>query len=143
MSESARLGGTLPPEFSRPVIDRTRPLRFRLNGRAFSGFEGDTVFTALIANGVHTAGKFGAHHIALDTYTAPPVALEGNEGRPDLAMPMTICPAVNGASLVSVGPLPAVKNRLLARLLPRRKDTLGLAYKTGAAEPGGKTQPQA
>ncbi|WP_338607354.1 FAD-dependent oxidoreductase [Pelagibacterium nitratireducens] len=137
MSESARLCGALPPEFSRPVIDRTRPVRFRLNGRAFAGFEGDTIFTALLANGVHTAGKFGADSVALDAYTAPPIALEGNEGRPDLAMPMTICPAVNGASLVSAGPVPAVTNTLAARLLPRRKDTLGLVYKTGAAEPGG------
>lgn len=137
MSENNRLGGTLPPEFAHPVIDRTRPVRFRLNGRAFSGFEGDTVLSALLANGVDAAGRLGTDIIALDAYTAPPIALEGNDGRADLAMPMAICPAADGASFVSVGPSPVVGFALAALLLPRPRDTLGLIYKSGSAEPGG------
>lgn len=137
MSETNRLGGTLPPEFAHPVIDRTRPVRFRLNGRAFSGFEGDTVLSALLASGVHAAGRLGTDTIALDAHTAPPIALESNDGRADLAMPMAICPAADGVSFVSVGPSPAVGLALAARLVPRPSDTLGLIYTTGSAEPGG------
>ncbi|AEQ50819.1 FAD-dependent oxidoreductase [Pelagibacterium halotolerans] len=137
MNEKARLGGTLPPEFARPVIDSSRPVQFRLNGRSFAGVEGDTVLSALLANGIDSAGRFDGTVIALDEYSAPPIALEGNEGRPDLAMPMAICPAVDGASFVSVGPAPAVAQTFAARLMPRAKDTLGLTYKTGSAEPGG------
>jgi len=137
MSGSNRLAGKLPPEFAHPVIDRTRPVRFRLNGRTLHGFEGDTVLSALLANGVHTAGRYAGNVIALDEYTAPPIVLEGNENRPDLAMPMAICPAVDGAAFISVGPRPAVTKTLAARFLPRRKDTLGLVYKSGSAEPGG------
>lgn len=33
-------------------IDRSRPLRFRFNGKAFSGFAGDTLASALLANDV-------------------------------------------------------------------------------------------
>ncbi|WP_421950874.1 FAD-dependent oxidoreductase [Pelagibacterium sp.] len=137
MSGANRLGGTLPPEFSHPVIDRTRPVRFRFNGRAVSGFEGDTVLSALLATGVRIAGRYAGNVVALDEHTAPPIALEGNETRPDLAMPMAICPAIDGAAFASVGPRPAVTRTLTARLLPPRRDTLGLAYKTGSAEPGG------
>ena len=34
------------------AIDRTRPLRFRLDGRELTGFVGDTLASALLANGV-------------------------------------------------------------------------------------------
>ncbi len=33
-------------------IDRTRPLRFVFDGRAYQGYEGDTLASALLANGV-------------------------------------------------------------------------------------------
>ena len=33
-------------------IDRSRPLRFTFDGRAYEGFEGDTLASALLANGV-------------------------------------------------------------------------------------------
>ena len=37
------------------VIDRSKSLSFTWNGKAMSGFEGDTIASALAANGV-------AHH---------------------------------------------------------------------------------
>ncbi|MDH3533008.1 MAG: 2Fe-2S iron-sulfur cluster-binding protein, partial [Gammaproteobacteria bacterium] len=33
-------------------IDRSRPLQFRFNGRSYAGFAGDTLASALLANGV-------------------------------------------------------------------------------------------
>ncbi|MFQ6005322.1 MAG: sarcosine oxidase subunit alpha family protein [Woeseia sp.] len=38
-------------------IDRLRPLGFRFNGRSLQGFAGDTLASALLANGVVTVGR--------------------------------------------------------------------------------------
>src|SRR5690606_13340261 len=133
----ARLNGELPPEFSRPVIDRAQPLRFRLNGRPITGFMGDTVLSALLASGIGTTGMLAGSPLALDEHTAPAIALAGNEERTDPAMPAVLCPAVNGASFVTLGPRPGAPASLLSRLLMRRRNSLGLLYRSGSAEPGG------
>ncbi|WP_417580477.1 FAD-dependent oxidoreductase [Pelagibacterium sp.] len=137
MSELNRLGNQLPAEFAHPVVDRTRSIRFKLNGRKVAGLEGDTVLSALLANGIVAAGHYGKDSIALDENTAPAVVVEGNEARADLAMPMAICPAVDGASFLTVGPRPNATRTFAARFLPQRNDTLGLDYDSGSAAPGG------
>ena len=38
-------------------IDRSRPLSFRFDGRRFEGFSGDTLASALLANGVAIVGR--------------------------------------------------------------------------------------
>ncbi|NIN39540.1 MAG: hypothetical protein GTO67_13280, partial [Gammaproteobacteria bacterium] len=38
-------------------IDRSKPLRFRFDGRNYTGFEGDTLASALLANGVKIVGR--------------------------------------------------------------------------------------
>jgi sarcosine oxidase subunit alpha len=38
-------------------IDRSQPLRFRFNGRTYEGFAGDTLASALLANGVLLVGR--------------------------------------------------------------------------------------
>lgn len=43
-------------------IDRTRPLEFRFDGRRYSGYAGDTLASALLANGVHTVGRSFKYH---------------------------------------------------------------------------------
>ena len=43
-------------------IDRTRPLAFTFDGRAYSGFAGDTLASALLANGVHLFGRSFTYH---------------------------------------------------------------------------------
>jgi heterotetrameric sarcosine oxidase alpha subunit len=39
------------------LIDRSRPLRFTFNGRTLQGYEGDTLASALLANGVHVVAR--------------------------------------------------------------------------------------
>ena len=39
------------------LIDRTRPLAFTFDGRRFTGHPGDTLASALLANGVHLVGR--------------------------------------------------------------------------------------
>jgi sarcosine oxidase subunit alpha len=43
-------------------VDRNRPLRFRFDGKAYSGFAGDTLASALLANGVHLVGRSFKYH---------------------------------------------------------------------------------
>ncbi|KAB2919176.1 MAG: sarcosine oxidase subunit alpha family protein [Hyphomicrobiaceae bacterium] len=43
-------------------IDRTRPVHFLFNGRTIAGFAGDSVASALLANGVHLVGRSFKYH---------------------------------------------------------------------------------
>jgi sarcosine oxidase, subunit alpha len=44
------------------LIDRAKPLRFTFNGRAYAGFAGDTLASALVANGVRIVGRSFKYH---------------------------------------------------------------------------------
>jgi sarcosine oxidase subunit alpha len=43
-------------------IDRERKLQFRFNGKSYTGFDGDTLASALLANGVHMVGRSWKYH---------------------------------------------------------------------------------
>ena len=43
-------------------IDRARPLRFTFDGRGYEGYHGDTLASALLANGVHLVGRSFKYH---------------------------------------------------------------------------------
>ena len=43
-------------------IDRTKPLKFQWSGRRYSGFAGDTLASALLANGVDIVGRSFKYH---------------------------------------------------------------------------------
>src|SRR4051794_550668 len=43
-------------------IDRAKRLRFHFDGRRYEGFSGDTLASALIANGVHLVGRSFKYH---------------------------------------------------------------------------------
>jgi len=43
-------------------VDRTKPLRFEFDGRGYAGFAGDTLASALLANGVHLVGRSFKYH---------------------------------------------------------------------------------
>jgi sarcosine oxidase subunit alpha len=43
-------------------IDRTRPLSFDFNGKRYGGYVGDTLASALLANGVHLVGRSYKYH---------------------------------------------------------------------------------
>lgn len=52
------------------LIDRTRPLSFTFNGKNYSGFEGDTLASALLANGVKVVGRSFKYHRPRGVFTA-------------------------------------------------------------------------
>jgi sarcosine oxidase, subunit alpha len=57
---SAANGGFRTPSGGR--IDRAQRLRFQFDGQAYEGFAGDTLASALLANGVHLTGRSFKYH---------------------------------------------------------------------------------
>ena len=55
MSQAARLakGGR---------INREKPVHFNFNGRRITGYEGDTMASALLANGIHLVARSFKYH---------------------------------------------------------------------------------
>ncbi|MCD7059509.1 FAD-dependent oxidoreductase [Pelagibacterium xiamenense] len=104
MTQPNRMPSPHAADFSAPQIDPAAPVTFRLDGRRLTGFAGDTVLSALLANGIDIVGIHMGHPLALDETTAPPIALKGNEGQPDLSMPMALCPIVEGAEFITCAP---------------------------------------
>jgi sarcosine oxidase subunit alpha len=43
-------------------VDRDREIRFRFNGQSYTGLAGDTLCSALLANGVHLVGRSWKYH---------------------------------------------------------------------------------
>ena len=44
------------------LIDRAAPLNFTFDGKTFAGFQGDTLASALVANGVKLVGRSFKYH---------------------------------------------------------------------------------
>jgi len=44
------------------IVDRTRPLRFEYDGVAYQGYAGDTLASAMFANGIHLVGRSFKYH---------------------------------------------------------------------------------
>ena len=44
------------------AIDRRKPLSFTFDGKTYQGYEGDTLASALLANGVHLLGRSFKYH---------------------------------------------------------------------------------
>jgi sarcosine oxidase subunit alpha len=51
-------------------IDRSRPLAFTFNGARYRGFAGDTLASALLANGIHLVGRSFKYHRPRGVVTA-------------------------------------------------------------------------
>ncbi len=43
-------------------IDRSKPVNFRFDGKSYQGYRGDTLASALLANGVHLVGRSFKYH---------------------------------------------------------------------------------
>ena len=59
---SSRPGPSRLPAQDGERIDRTRPVKFRFNNEVYSGFEGDTIASALAANGVRVFNRSFKYH---------------------------------------------------------------------------------
>ncbi|MBC7479774.1 MAG: (2Fe-2S)-binding protein, partial [Pseudorhodobacter sp.] len=52
------------------LIDRTKPVSFRFDGQSYSGFAGDSLASALLANGVKLMGRSFKYHRPRGVLTA-------------------------------------------------------------------------
>ncbi len=124
-----RLPENAPKGFAGTAIDRTRPLRFRLDGRIVSGFAGDTVLSAALAAGIDTVGQHQNSPIGLTSRAQPAISHASLASDPQFALPMARTPAQDGAEFVTLG---AERSRGMTRLFQPGR-TLGL--KLDAAHP--------
>ena len=121
MSTRLRTGGQ--------QIDRTKPLSFTFNGKSFEGFAGDTLASALLANGQSLMGRSFKYHRPRGVVAAgaeEPNALvnlgEGAAFEPNQRA--TTTPLFDGLTATSQNHWPTLEfdvgqiNTLLARFLP-------------------------
>jgi methylglutamate dehydrogenase subunit C len=59
---SSKSGGAQPHRLDGGLIDRSRPMRGTFDGRAIDGFAGDTLASALLANGIRLVGRSFKYH---------------------------------------------------------------------------------
>jgi len=117
-------------------IDRSVPLRFTFNGRSYAGYQGDTLASALLANGVALVGRSFKYHRPRGIMTAgaeEPNALiqvgQGEYSEPNIRA--TVQELYDGLSAASQNCWPSVEfdigalNNLLSPLFPA-----GFYYKT-------------
>ena len=124
------------------LIDRSRRLPFRFNGTGYEGHPGDTLASALMANGVRLVGRSFKYHrprgVAAAGAEEPNaiVQLDGDDDEPNARA--TTLPLREGLSARSVNCWPGVGfdlgaiNDRLSPLLPA-----GFYYKTFMGFPGG------
>ena len=117
-------------------VDRTKPLRFTFNGRSYSGYKGDTVASALLANGVALVGRSFKYHRPRGIMTAGPeepnaLLQLGQGGYSEPNIRATVAELYDGLSAASQNCWPSVEfdvgalNNLLSPLFPA-----GFYYKT-------------
>ena len=70
-SEEARAAAQ-PFRLAGGLVERGRPLRFRWNGREMGGLRGDTLASALLANGVRLVGRSFKYHRPRGVFSAGP-----------------------------------------------------------------------
>ena len=117
-------------------IDRTKPLRFSFDGVEYTGFQGDTLASALLANGVKLVGRSFKYHRPRGVLTAgseEPNAMvevvDGNHHTPNVRA--TVQELYDGLTARSQNRFPSLKfdvlgvNDLLSPFL-----SAGFYYKT-------------
>jgi sarcosine oxidase, subunit alpha len=118
-------------------IDRAKPISFTFDGKKFNGFQGDTLASALLANGVHLIGRSFKYHRPrgiLSMGSDEPNALVGvgsQEGRFTPNLRATQVELYEGLTAVSQNNWPSLSfdlqavNGLFSSLIPA-----GFYYKT-------------
>ena len=118
------------------LIDRSRPLRFSFDGTEYVGYHGDTLASALLANGVRLVGRSFKYHRPRGVYTAgseEPNAMVTlrTGGRSEPNTKATMIELYDGLVAFSQNRWPSLKrdvlaiNSLVSPLLPA-----GFYYKT-------------
>ena len=118
-------------------VDRTKPVRFTFDGKSYEGCAGDTLASALLANGVHLVGRSFKYHRPRGIVTAGSeepnalVQVEMGGGRSDPNTRATVVELFEGLNAESQNRYPTLErdvgalNDALSPFLPA-----GFYYKT-------------
>ncbi|MGF7007879.1 sarcosine oxidase subunit alpha [Aminobacter sp. BE322] len=96
-------------------VDQRKPVRFTFNGESYAGFEGDTLASALLANGVHLIGRSFKYHRPrgfLSAGSEEPNALVGTDRGPGRFEPntrATVLEVFDGLNTTSQNHWPSLK----------------------------------
>ncbi len=101
------------------VIDRSKPLSFAFDGKNYGGFAGDTLASALVANGVRLVARSFKYHRPRGILTAgseePNALVELRTGaRKEANTRMTVTELYDGLEAASQNRWPSLKRDLLA-----------------------------
>jgi methylglutamate dehydrogenase subunit C len=101
------------------LIDRRRPLDFRFDGARYTGFQGDTLASALLANGVRLVGRSFKYHRPRGILSAgseePNAIVELRTGaRREPNTRATVAELYQGLEAVSQNRWPSLKHDALA-----------------------------
>ena len=118
------------------LVNRDKKISFKFNGKNYFGYEGDTLASALIANGVHLVARSFKYHrprgffgVGVDEPYAKVQLYKNNESEPNVSA--TEIELFEGLEATSVNCWPSVNfdigaiNNILNRFLPA-----GFYYKT-------------
>lgn len=94
--------------FSGILINRLKPIKFKLNGIEIKAFEGDSILSGAIANNIISAGTHKGHELALDeTLSLPIIQIDKNYRAENLQpkdiLPIERTPAIDNAQYISIG----------------------------------------
>jgi sarcosine oxidase subunit alpha len=118
-------------------IDRAQPIRFSWDGQIYSGFAGDTLASALLANGIHLVGRSFKYHRPRGILAAGPeepnglVTVKRDAARVTPNLRVTQVELYDGLEAISQNRWPSLQkdygrvNDLLSRFFPA-----GFYYKT-------------
>jgi sarcosine oxidase subunit alpha len=117
-------------------IDRSRPLGFRFNGKPYEGYAGDTLASALLANGVHLVSRSFKYHrprgiVSAGAEETNALVQVGLDPRTDPNIRATQLELVDGLTTRSQNCWPGVEfdigvvNNAMSRFMPA-----GFYYKT-------------
>ncbi len=118
------------------LIDRSANLNFKFDGKSFTGHQGDTLASALIANGVHLMGRSFKYHRPRGVISAgasePNALVELREGaRREANTRATIVELYDGLTAQSQNRWPSLENDFLAiNSLASSIFVAGFYYKT-------------
>ena len=127
----------LPPHPSQ-IIDRSKPISFEYEGRRVSGYEGDTVASAMYASGIDIFGRSFKYHQpqgpAVHVWSVSELHDERgrNAERPGLCMRCSGCGEGHGAERLAL----CGKRRVISPATFRPVDARGLLLQDACAAQG-------
>lgn len=86
--------------FSGGKINRGRPIKFKFENRIIQGFAGDTILSALLANGIDSVGLHDDHLIGLSEGFSPAAVIKQKNGQERCVVPIERTPALDGQEML-------------------------------------------